>query len=210
MLINFYLDCIFELPRLQRKSSSELKNLLATVKESLGALKALGSPVAQWVHINVYMIVRRLDTLTHEAWELCRSSSKKPATFSELEIFLSGRIQALESVESRGGLTKVPKKSAAHTHVSTYASQKRPVEVHNKLSLQTNNLSCSLCSSNHYISSCDIYNGKTLQQKHDFLSLKNLCCNCLGPHRVAQCKSSQRAQTIHYLLLSVIIPLPQH
>ncbi|XP_046810004.1 uncharacterized protein LOC124420590 [Lucilia cuprina] len=191
MLINSHLDCIFELPRLQRKSSSELKNLLATVKESLGALEALGSPIAQWDHIIVYMVVRRLDASSHEAWELCRSSSKKPATFSELEIFLSGRIQALESVESRGGLTKVPKKSAAHTHVSTSAYQKRPVEVPNKLPLQTNNYSCSLCSSNHYISSCDIYNGKTLQQKHDVLSSKNLCYNCLGPHRVAQCKSSK-------------------
>ncbi|XP_046802095.1 uncharacterized protein LOC111677476 [Lucilia cuprina] len=113
------------------------------------------------------MVVRRLDASSHEAWELCRSSSKKPATFSELEIFLSGRIQALESVESRGGLTKVPKKSAAHTHVSTSAYQKRPVEVPNKLPLQTNNYSCSLCSSNHYISSCDIYNVQVFQCRVD-------------------------------------------
>jgi len=53
MLINSHLDAIFDLPRLQRKCATELKKLLAVVKESLGALEALGSPVQHWDHIIV-------------------------------------------------------------------------------------------------------------------------------------------------------------
>ncbi|XP_044740084.1 uncharacterized protein LOC123301412 [Chrysoperla carnea] len=99
VLINNHLDAIFKLKPLQRKSSKELCNLLATVNEALGALKALGSTTHKWDQIIVYTLVNRLDPETHESWEIKAGPSVTPSTYAELENFIYGRARALESIE---------------------------------------------------------------------------------------------------------------
>lgn len=48
---------------------------MSTVNESLGSLKALGSPTNYWDHIIIYIIVYRFDTETREAWEMYQGAS---------------------------------------------------------------------------------------------------------------------------------------
>jgi len=67
LLVSTYLDRIFELKPLTQKSSTELKALLSTVKESLGALESLGVPIQYWDIFLVYFVTRRLDSQTLEA-----------------------------------------------------------------------------------------------------------------------------------------------
>ncbi|KMQ89359.1 gag-pol polyprotein precursor [Lasius niger] len=157
ILVTTYLDKIFALKPLAQKSSSDLKILLSTVKESLGALNSLGAPTDQWDILIVYVVTRRLDAHTLEAWELEQGTSNELATFDELELFLEGRIRALETVQSR--------------------------------STQSNTAAAS-----HYISACSEFAGKSLGERQEFVTKKNLCFNCLGSHRLAECRTLKRCR----------------
>ena len=51
---------------------------------------------------------------------------------------------------------------------------------------------CSLCSGVHFIIHCQEFRTKTPEQRKVVVSNKNLCFNCLGSHRLSECKSSKR------------------
>lgn len=183
VLINNHLDAIFKLKPLQRKSSKGLCNLLATVNEALGALKALGSPTHKWDQIIVYTLVNRLDPETHEAWEIKAGPSVTPSTYAELEDFIYGRARALESIEGRKTIPSIYStkplsiSKSANTHVTAL---EKPTKGQ-----------CSLCNSNHYISSCKKFAQKSPAQRREYVSSKALCYNCLGPHQVMDCRSEK-------------------
>lgn len=132
-----------------------------------------------------------LDSHTLEAWELERGTSTKLATLSELETFFDGRIRALESVQSRSFKTTTaaskttPKtKSAARAHAAIVSNSK-----------------CSCCSAAHCISSCSKFAAKSLSNRQEFV--KNLCFNCLGSHRLSECRTLKRCKLCkgHHTLL---------
>jgi len=98
VLVNAYFEQLFELKALTRKSSDDLKELVATVNETLGGLRALGAPVESWDFFIVYFLAKRLDSDSREAWELHQGNSTEPATLAEMLDFLDGRTRALEMV----------------------------------------------------------------------------------------------------------------
>ena len=69
-LVNAQLDVLFGLQPLKRKDSRELENLRAAVSGVLEALRALGGHIETWDFFLVYFVCRKLDSDTHEAWEL--------------------------------------------------------------------------------------------------------------------------------------------
>jgi len=105
VILTTYLDRLFSIKPIAQKSSAELKSMLATVKEVIGALQSLGTPEQQRDVIIVYFITRRLDAGTLEEWELDQGTSQDFAKFDELELFLEKRVRALESVQSRAQAT---------------------------------------------------------------------------------------------------------
>jgi len=187
---------------LTQKSNSDLKTLLSTVKESLGALQSLGAPTEYWDILIVYVVTRRLDAHTLEAWELEHGNSNELATFEQLELFLEGRIRALETVQSRAltssaAVTKSNSKlkSSARAHAAVVSTSK-----------------CSFCSAAHYIASCSDFAAKSLKERQDYVNRKNLCFNCLGAHRLSECRTMKRCRLCkgqhHTLLHREIVSSP--
>ena len=60
----------------------------------------------------------------------------------------------------------------------------------NKMEVQPEK-TCPLCSERHHVSKCDMYLGKSAEDRYALAMSKYLCLNCLYPgHKVASCTSS--------------------
>ncbi|XP_025996900.1 uncharacterized protein LOC113005488 [Solenopsis invicta] len=182
-IVSAHLDKFFAIAPIARKSVSDLKGLVSTVKEALGGLGALGAPIDSWDFILVHFITRRLDPETREAWELRQGTATDPATFRELDDFLDGRIRALEVI-APGNSSKNVK--AAKTLATKPASRVNAVNAYS--------FKCSFCDGSHFITSCNEFAAKPTEDRREFVVSKRLCANCLGNHRLIECKSAKRCR----------------
>nr|XP_022911183.1 uncharacterized protein LOC111422213 [Onthophagus taurus] len=202
LLIDSQLNTLFNSRSLKNDSSLELKRLLGEVKESLGALEALGCPIKHWDHILVYMIVRKLDVDTIKDWEKSLVNNQNPPSYDELELFLLGRLHALETIEQLAN-RKINQNSATYNKNSNVKS----------LNASPFKSTCVLCQASHYLSGCQQYLTKTPNQRSDFVVSKNLCFNCLGPHLRKNCRISKRCricQKQHHTSLHDYKPSTDH
>ncbi|XP_011684943.1 PREDICTED: uncharacterized protein LOC105448195 [Wasmannia auropunctata] len=187
LLAKGHFDSIFSIRPLARESASELKTLLATLKQTLSALKLLGATTDSWDPLVVYFAERLLDPKTHRAWEINQGKSTALDTFSEFEDFLLSRTRVLDAVERRAEVPNSPgsdlkSSKTVKTNAKSHAAIGTP-------------LKCSLCGANHYISSCPTYRDKNAHQRREIIEQKELCFNCLGPHRVSACRTIKRCLT---------------
>ncbi|XP_046492942.1 uncharacterized protein [Neodiprion pinetum] len=198
LLTDSHLATLFAIPRVTKKSSSELKSLHSNTCEALGALELLDSPEKLGDHIIVHMTIRKLDPASLEEWEKSVSEKLEPPTFVELKAFLIGRIHTLEAVEQ----------AHAHNQIATskpHSSQGRSnLQTTRSHTAQSKEQSCACCKSNHYIAFCSTFRGKSLDQRREVVSAKKLCFNCLGPHQQKDCRSNKTCRVCngrHHSLL---------
>lgn len=191
VLIDFQLDRLANIKPIKTKSAQGLRDLSTTLTEVLGALKVLDCPVQHWDVLLLHQIVKLLDPESREAWEVKLGPSTSYPTLPAFEEFLIGRTQALENVKttslhhpmSQGrvrGQTDMPRSKITAHHVSS------PVEL--------NPESCPLCKSRHYLASCPVYQGNTVQQKRNAVIRSGKCFNCLGSHLANKCPSTRRCR----------------
>ncbi|XP_046435968.1 uncharacterized protein LOC124187824 [Neodiprion fabricii] len=182
LLTDSHLATLFAIPRVTKKSSSELKSLHSNTCEALGALELLDSPEKLGDHIIVHMTIRKLDPASLEEWEKSVSEKLEPPSFEELKAFLIGRIHTLEAVEQ----------AHAHNQITTskpHSSQGRSnLQTTRSHTAQSKEQSCACCKGNHYIAFCSIFRDKSLDQRREVVSAKKLCFNCLGPHQQKDCR----------------------
>ncbi|XP_046590243.1 uncharacterized protein LOC124293434 [Neodiprion lecontei] len=198
LLTDSHLATLFAIPRVTKKSSSELKSLHSNTCEALGALELLDSPEKLGDHIIVHMTIRKLDPASLEEWEKSVSEKLEPPTFAELKAFLIGRIHTLEAVEQ----------AHAHNHIATskpHSSQgKSNLQTTRSHTAQSKEQSCACCKGNHYIAFCSTFRDKSLDQRREVVSAKKLCFNCLGPHQQKDCRSNKTCRVCngrHHSLL---------
>ncbi|XP_046478601.1 uncharacterized protein [Neodiprion pinetum] len=198
LLTDSHLATLFAIPRVTKKSSSELKSLHSNTCEALGALELLDSPEKLGDHIIVHMTIRKLDPASLEEWEKSVSEKLEPPTFAELKAFLIGRIHTLEAVEQ----------AHAHNQIATskpHSSQGRSnLQTTRSHTAQSKEQSCACCKGNHYIAFCSTFRDKSLDQRREVVSAKKLCFDCLGPHQQKDCRSNKTCRVCngrHHSLL---------
>ncbi|XP_046601937.1 uncharacterized protein LOC124295559 [Neodiprion lecontei] len=198
LLTDSHLATLFAIPRVTKKSSSELKSLHSNTCEAFGALELLDSPEKLGDHIIVHMTIRKLDPASLEEWEKSVSEKLEPPTFAELKAFLIGRIHTLEAVEQ----------AHAHNQIATskpHSSQGRSnLQTTMSHTAQSKEQSCACCKGNHYIAFCSTFRDKSLDQRREVVSAKKLCFNCLGPHQQKDCRSNKTCRVCngrHHSLL---------
>ncbi|XP_046625025.1 uncharacterized protein LOC124307430 [Neodiprion virginianus] len=139
LLTDSHLATLFAIPRVTKKSSSELKSLHNNTCEALGALELLDGPEKLGDHIIVHMTIRKLDPASLEEWEKSVSEKLEPPTFAELKAFLIGRIHTLEAVEQ----------AHAHNQIATskpHSSQGRSnLQTTRSHTAQSKEQSCACC-----------------------------------------------------------------
>ncbi|XP_011860459.1 PREDICTED: uncharacterized protein LOC105557752 [Vollenhovia emeryi] len=94
-----HLQCLFEMPRLERESATALQGLVDHVHKHLRMLKALGSSTDDWDDMLVYMIEESLDKVTRRRWEENVEGGQEASAEIMFE-FLQKRSQMLERLHN--------------------------------------------------------------------------------------------------------------
>jgi hypothetical protein len=192
-------------------------NILDRTKEEVRALEALGCPTQYWDDILVFMTLRRLDDPTRYEWQIDLTNSDKQRklvdaaytpvlpTFQQLELFLDHRIRALEMsmMESKPHqrvpiFKSVPVKARVH---AVGAAPGSPEEQH---APRSDKRPCPVCKEDHMIDNCETFKGCGLEERRGQVNQLGLCFNCLGSHRLKNCKSIVACRTCaqrHHTLL---------
>ena len=99
-------------------------------------------------------------------------------TFPQLQEWIQQRVDMLETIaESHGNKgTKLESRTSR-------------VQAH-LISSDT----CAYCSGSHFILHCNNFKEKSLSERKTFITTKGLCFNCLGFHRGADCRNTNRCR----------------
>ncbi|XP_024873274.1 uncharacterized protein LOC112455532 [Temnothorax curvispinosus] len=177
--VNTALQSLVNLKSMKKESASELEYLYTAVLQIYRTLETLQRPVDKWDDFLVFMTVQKLDSESVKAWENKLGSSKIPPSWQELNEFLITRLFSLQAHEkSQVGNT-------AKTHYQGTSGD----------NASSNTSVCPICKEKHFIVKCPKYINETIAQKLALIAKHKLCYNCLGKHRVANCKVTKRCRT---------------
>lgn len=183
--MNAALSSLLSIKRLNKESAAELEKLYTHIMEIYRTLDNLHCPVSTWDDFLVFLTVQKLDSETVKAWEQHLGASKELPTWAQLQEFLVSRLLSLQAYEKS-------------RHVKSNPNLSAPVKSHYQGKWSTGGPAiqkpCPLCCKMHAIWTCPQYTDKTSQQRVGLVKKYRLCYNCLGAHRVQQCKSTRRCQ----------------
>ena len=189
-IISAHMQALLDIPK-PVISLSSLRLFQDSVESHIRGLAALGKSEESYGALLVPIILGKLPAETRS--NLAQAHINPEWTLSELKDCIKTEIRVLESGFSNELSKKISSTggdSPTMTTASFYtgASNSTP-----RQSTQYKPKSCTYCqSTTHSTSSCDVVtdSGKRLE----FVRRENLCFNCLGQHRAAQCKSKSRCK----------------
>ncbi|XP_055906553.1 uncharacterized protein LOC129941828 [Eupeodes corollae] len=185
LLVDSALDLLFSAKSVTQESAEDLDGLLNTINQAVGSLEALGSEVHHWDEILVFLVSRKLDSASIKEWEKHLGSSSETSSWKEFKLFIQTRIRSLQAFERVNPKQQDTRKS------TTSKNQFSKARSHH-VAMRSSSQSCSLCNGNHFLSACTSYLSKTFEERHQFVTQKKLCYNCLGPHSINSCFSKKR------------------
>ena len=193
---NLLQQCIDDFLRVKPmtvESSHSLKHLRNAASETVETLQVLGRPKGTTDDFLIHLTIQRFDPATRRDWELSVSDSTDLLTWDTLEKFMLSRIQALE----RAG----PSGSPASTTSTKFANNGKSSSFNNKVTAHTVSKTkacvCSYCHAEHFIAACEKFRACSVDNRYNFIVDKQLCFNCLGPHRIADCRTTKTCNVCH-------------
>lgn len=186
LLSNVYLDKIFNLKQLQTQSFDSLNGFLIQFDSTVNALKKLD--IADLADcILAYLALKKLDHETVKLFENSRRDTELPL-YDDIIKF----VQEQAKICSRSS-NPVKVNSNNHKACSSNNNGKQRIS-HSFVSLQNGNSSkydnkCVICKEAHLIHNCSKFLQIEPTERYKIVRLKNLCLNCFGHHKLAQCKS---------------------
>ncbi|XP_071577159.1 uncharacterized protein [Temnothorax nylanderi] len=167
--------------KMKGESASDLRKLYHRVTSTVGALEGIGRPIASSEDLFVFLAADMLDARSRRDWEDSLSDTTVPPNYTALKQFLERRLHTLEAVQgvkSEGNATKSE-------------ATPRTARVHHAGNKEKSKSSCPACNENHFVMVCATYKAKTANERKQVVDANNLCFNCLGKHRVAECPSKR-------------------
>jgi len=181
-LVHAHIHAFASLPVMKNETAAELKLLRDTVTSSLSALSNLGRAPDQWDDLLVYIITQKFCARTRAEWNLRLGASTEYPAFKELREFITERLRGLSdhaSLVSTGTAA-----GSAHSE----KSNKNKAAVHN-----TTDRKCPCCSGNHFLTFCQTFRKRSLDQRAQLARQARVCFNCLKPgHFPQNCTSEKR------------------
>lgn len=175
-IINANLKRLFDLSAPSNESVSALKNMLDTLNECISALTSLNIDTESWDSILIFILGQRLNANSIQYWEERIQGTKTVPKLSEFIKFLDIRINVLETTASTRSMT--------NTQIKPSVSQKQV------LIATSNTKRCTICKQlHHYAFQCKQLLNLPEEDRMSFVSGKDLCVNCLYPHKVEECRS---------------------
>ncbi|XP_011858553.1 PREDICTED: uncharacterized protein LOC105556088 [Vollenhovia emeryi] len=175
ILVRSFYSKYTALPKMKTESPSELRKLFHHMTSTVSALESIGRPITSSEDLFVFLTVEMLDPRSRREWENSIGASAEPPTHKELLAFLEQRSHTLEALHPSKGESV---RAAQSHHVQAEPSKKQKER-------------CTLCRKDHFLMMCDTFRGKSAGDRKRFVDDTQLCLNCLGKHKVSECKSKR-------------------
>ncbi|XP_073814312.1 uncharacterized protein [Musca autumnalis] len=152
MLVHSQLRILFNLSPVTSESSEEIKHLQREINSCISSLKLYDIDISSWDAIFVFICSTRLPRTTLSLWEQSIQVKKDIPKWSDLNTFLSGRFQTLETVNEinkpgnnskSSASTVIPKNQRTDTNYRKINSNHAQVNDSNPL--------CNLCHSKNIL-----------------------------------------------------------
>lgn len=198
-IIQSHIRELFEIQRITKESSIQLRSLIDNALRHLRALKALGQPTESWDAMLLHLITTKLDRYSHKEWEKSIDGTMLPA-LDDLFKFLQNRCHVLETVQQESTVQQrgCVKNFTAHSNnTEKTKSQYSHVTVKDKIK-------CIYCGQGHNIYICEQFLNLDVSERSKYVKHKGLCYNCLrANHLVKDCRSSacKKCKHRHHSLL---------
>ncbi|XP_063543203.1 uncharacterized protein LOC134751690 [Cydia strobilella] len=197
VIANIILNRLLNQKKLTYECSKGLKDLLDTTNQCLSSLTNLKIDITTWDSIIVHIVVSKLDSETHKAWEQSLGSSIELPTYNKLTSYLEGRFRAMEMVQA------TQKKDKKET---TFQQPATAPKIKNVRSFTAEvDTECTYCKKSHYICHCTEFAQLDIDQRKEFVKNNNLCFNCLVKgHSIRNCRQVTTCRTCnrkHHTLL---------
>ncbi|XP_062714008.1 uncharacterized protein LOC134290819 [Aedes albopictus] len=183
IIIDKHIECLFNLPRITKDSSANLRKLLDVCNKNIEALRNLNlrlEGLGEQMVINI--ISSRMDKATRVAWETRQKPGTLPS-YKDTIAFLQEQCKVIEKIESNTKVESVKPKAVvkAHTLVNT-----------SELKTDTKSeLKCAVCKNAHELWKCESFKKMNVSEKYNTLKKSGCCFNCLQRgHRTNGCTST--------------------
>jgi len=190
-----YIQCIFEMPQLQRESARAIRELVDHVQGHLRVLQAMKLPTEHWGELIIYLVERALDNATRRRWEEHAETLETLTTEAIME-FLQRRCQVLERASLSEGAGDAVSKSWGNKS-DRNGNKQKPLYLKSqgKTSLSTTvSEQCCLCQGQHPIYFCTQFSNLSVEDRiqavkrlrcvikivHELLSRRSFCCKLQG------------------------------
>ena len=187
-----HIQCLFEMPRVQRESASTIRELVDHIQKHLRVLKSMDLPTESWGELIVYLVEKNLDYVTRKRWEE-HAEVLETVTTDDMMEFLQHRCQVLERVSLGEGCFRDTKPNSHHGKNDSSKSKPLNFKSQNKTTLSTTvqRRQCFMCQGQHFLYVCPQFLNLSVKDRIQTVKRLRLCINCLrDDHFVANCKSS--------------------
>ena len=155
-----------------------------SIEGHIRSLQSLGTPQERYGSMLVPIILRKLSAETRR--NIARAHGNDQWTLNELQGAILQEIHILEmGTEYPNNQSSLPKPTASFL-TNADQQQRQTNTEHQKRS------TCVYCGGSHTPINCE--NVKDKQKRMDIIRRDMLCFNCLGRHKISQCKSKHRCR----------------
>ena len=193
-LLKSCLDAFLQIKPLASESAHQLKGLRDGTNEAVETLEGLKRFSSSTCDLLVHLTLQRFNAVTRRDWELSLSEGPEFITWAVVNEFLKSRIQALERAEPAAKLSG----NLTNQKAPAGGGFKKPscgITAHSVS--KSKSFKCTYCQQDHFITSCTNFRDCSTSDRYNFVVEKQLCFNCLGPHRFKDCRSSKTCFTCH-------------
>lgn len=186
LLVNNYIQVLFNLEPIHKESCTALRNLVYLTLKNLRALATLGEPTESWDTLIIFMMAKKLDTVTNREWEEHRNTLSETPTLDQFTNFLNNKCDLLETLQNdKQYLKSCPPINHKYTYHANetipHKTKTLPTNTETQSNANIKTTSCPMCSQNHYLFACQLFRGLDIDSRIKKASQSNVCINCLRP-----------------------------
>ena len=179
-----YMKALWDIPK-PSANTNELRQFYDTLESYIRGLEAQGKSADSFGDLLVPIVLDKLPCPTKQ--QLARDHGTAEWTLPDLRTALSNEIEALEAgnnVTSSTGYTATSSSAYDFTPdaTATFLTDSKPLRK-----------ACAFCKGSHYPVECSIFT--SLDERLAKIRKEQLCFNCLGRHKIKDCKSKFSCRT---------------
>ena len=191
-IVNAHMEAMLNLPNPSTQLVS-LQQFYDTLETHIRGLEALGKSHESYGGILVPIIHKKLPVELTKS--LARDHSNREWTLDELRKAILKEVQILEAGRSNSDLPEFPSSDPAIPTASFLTSFNRNTPPKPNRKRPPTQPRCAYCKGKLNSLECTVVRDPI--RRHTIIQEARLCFNCLGHHRVTECRSRNRCKTCH-------------